>query len=163
MTKADEQAAQSVANDDTSEEASTKISNQDTQRRYQQTVFAHFFGHTLAFLVALGAAVMMVYHYWHGEFGYYHLQALKNELVAQEQKNHEQQQINARLAADAHDLKSGLVAIEEHARLDLGLIKQGEVFVQIVPEASISEMPDVSGETDAVEVLDAVGDEHATP
>lgn len=51
-----------------------------------------------------------------------------------------QQQINAQLiernhtyAADVSDLKHGNDAIAERARNDLGMIKQGEVFYQIVP------------------------------
>ncbi|WP_290003688.1 septum formation initiator family protein [Faucicola atlantae] len=35
------------------------------------------------------------------------------------------------LAADVNDLKNGLEAVEEHARVDLGLIKSGETFVQM--------------------------------
>lgn len=35
------------------------------------------------------------------------------------------------LAAEVYDLKNGDQAIEEHARLDLGLIKPHETFVQM--------------------------------
>lgn len=126
----------------------------EAQKRHEQAAIASFIGHTLCFLVVCSVAMAMIYHYWHGEFGRYQLQTLQKELIAQQQKNHAQQQKNARLAADVHDLKTGLVAIEEHARLDLGLIKKGEIFVQIAPKANISDMPDVRGEVDAVEILE---------
>jgi cell division protein FtsB len=35
------------------------------------------------------------------------------------------------LAAEVYDLKNGIEAIEEHARLDLGLIKPRETFIQM--------------------------------
>lgn len=56
-----------------------------------------------------------------------------NDLVTQQrQKNRGLQTRNQRLAAEVADLKQGLTAIEERARLELGMIKQGEVFYQIV-------------------------------
>jgi cell division protein FtsB len=39
------------------------------------------------------------------------------------------------LAAEVQDLKSGLDAIEERARSELGMIKEGETFFQIIEEA----------------------------
>jgi cell division protein FtsB len=40
-------------------------------------------------------------------------------------------QRNAALDAEVRDLKSGYEAIEERARYELGMIKEGEVFVQV--------------------------------
>ena len=55
--------------------------------------------------------------------------------IAQQQKENEQLQLrNDALAAEVSDLKSGLAAIEERARSELGMIKQGETFVQIVDQ-----------------------------
>lgn len=51
-------------------------------------------------------------------------QALQNANLAQR---------NALLQADISDLKIGLEAIEERARNELGLIKQGETFYRILP------------------------------
>ena len=42
---------------------------------------------------------------------------------------------NSALEAEVRDLKNGYEAIEERARYELGLIKPGEVFVQ-VPQKS---------------------------
>lgn len=43
---------------------------------------------------------------------------------------------NKILYADIADLKSGVQAIEESARNELGMIKQGETFFRIIPKES---------------------------
>jgi cell division protein FtsB len=40
---------------------------------------------------------------------------------------------NAKLTGDVKDLKDGTRAIEERARVEHGMIKEGEFFVQILP------------------------------
>ncbi len=42
---------------------------------------------------------------------------------------------NENLAAEVKDLKQGMVAIEERARSELGMIREGEVFYQTLEEA----------------------------
>ena len=39
---------------------------------------------------------------------------------------------NQRLEAEVRDLKSGLEAVEERARLELGMIRRDEIYFQIV-------------------------------
>jgi cell division protein FtsB len=39
---------------------------------------------------------------------------------------------NDALDAEVRDLKQGMEAIEEHARLDLGMIRKDEIFYQVV-------------------------------
>ncbi len=39
---------------------------------------------------------------------------------------------NASLDAEVKDLKKGLEAIEERARSEMGMIKQGEVYYQVI-------------------------------
>jgi cell division protein FtsB len=41
---------------------------------------------------------------------------------------------NGALEAEVRDLKQGLEAIEERARYELGMIKPGEVFFQVIEE-----------------------------
>lgn len=116
-----------------------------------------FVGHTLLLLFLVLIGWQLTRHYYQGEYGYDSLKALNAQLVAQNQKNAQQAQALSRLRADVADLKSGLVAIEEHARLDLGFIKSDEVFVQL---SSISQIEDGApvpqNEPDAPEVLDAM-------
>lgn len=88
-------------------------------------------GYLLLIVVAVVVLALLQDRYWNGEFGYHELVKLKKDIQKQEKLNAEQQSINAILRADVVDLKSGLTAIEEHARTDLGFIKSGETFVQI--------------------------------
>lgn len=101
------------------------------------------------------------YQYWYGENGRYELDRLKKELAVQLDMNQQQQQINNRLMADVRDLKTGLVAVEEHARVDLGLIRAGEIFVQITDStlANQYDIPKVKNEPDAVEMAGLLTDE----
>ena len=59
------------------------------------------------------------------------VQQLLAQIEEQQQSNDNQIAANELLRTDVHDLKTGLEAVEEHARLDLGLIKPNETFVQI--------------------------------
>ncbi len=55
---------------------------------------------------------------------------LRGDLAAQLQQNEHAAQVNQQLEAEVRDLKEGLEMVEEKARLDLGMIKANEVFVQ---------------------------------
>ena len=51
---------------------------------------------------------------------------------AQRAKNDALQARNAALDAEVRDLKQGLEAVEERARFELGMVRQDEVFFQMV-------------------------------
>ncbi|MDH2272854.1 septum formation initiator family protein [Moraxella porci] len=99
---------------------------------------------------------MMQYQYWYGEYGHANLAEVKSQLAEQTRLNQEQSYKNSILLADVKDLKSGLSAIEEHARLDLGLIKRGETFVQLsnAPNTySRQPLPEVQADVETVDAL----------
>ena len=83
----------------------------------------------------LGLAIFLIagfqYLYWFGEGGYHQHQQLSQKIQQQVELNDELKERNRVLAAEVYDLKNGIEAIEEHARLDLGLIKPHETFVQM--------------------------------
>lgn len=85
--------------------------------------------------VILVAAIIIIvvfqYRFWFGEGGYFPHQALVQNIQQQVETNDELKERNRILAAEVYDLKNGVEAIEEHARLDLGLIKPHETFVQM--------------------------------
>ena len=85
--------------------------------------------------VLLGLAIILIagfqYLYWFGEGGYFAHQTLTQQITQQSEINTELKERNRILAAEVFDLKNGTEAIEEHARLDLGLIKPNETFVQM--------------------------------
>ena len=85
--------------------------------------------------VILGLAILIVavlqYRFWFGEGGYFPHQALVQQIDQQAEVNSDLRERNRILAAEVYDLKNGAEAIEEHARLDLGLVKPHETFVQM--------------------------------
>lgn len=63
------------------------------------------------------------------------VQALRAELAAQRAENARLRERNAALAAEVNDLKQGGAAVEERARTELGMVKEGETFYQVVRPA----------------------------
>ncbi|GAB3239936.1 MULTISPECIES: septum formation initiator family protein [Psychrobacter] len=84
-------------------------------------------------LLALAVAVLLglQYQYWLGENGHFEHSKLTAQIEEQQRLNDNQVAANNLLRTDVQDLKTGLEAVEEHARLDLGLIKPNETFVQV--------------------------------
>ena len=85
--------------------------------------------------VLLGLAIILIagfqYLFWFGEGGYHDHQKLAQKIQQQTEINTELKERNRVLAAEVYDLKNGIEAIEEHARLELGLVKPNETFVQM--------------------------------
>jgi cell division protein FtsB len=79
-------------------------------------------------LVAL--LVLLQYPLWLGKGGLLRVAELERQLAAQQETNQKLETRNASLEAEVRDLKAGYEAIEERARYDLGLVKEGEIFVQ---------------------------------
>ncbi len=59
--------------------------------------------------------------------------ALRQELDTQRVSNALLRSRNDALAAEVVDLKSGLEAVEERARTDLGMVKKNEIYFQFRP------------------------------
>ena len=74
----------------------------------------------------------MQYRLWLGDGNLPDVIQLGNEVEAQREENTRLRERNDVLDAEVRDLQQGLDAIEEHAREDLGMIKDGETFYQIV-------------------------------
>ena len=85
--------------------------------------------------VLLGLAIILIagfqYLFRFGEGGYHDHQKLAQKIQQQTEINTELKERNRVLAAEVYDLKNGIEAIEEHARLDLGLVKPNETFAQM--------------------------------
>ncbi len=70
---------------------------------------------------------------WFGRGSVPAVARLTEQLHAQDQLNEQAQLVNDQLAAEVRDLKEGLEMVEEKARLELGMVKPNEIFVQIAP------------------------------
>ena len=71
------------------------------------------------------------YRLWVGDGSLEQVNALRAEIAAQEEELVALRERNQALAAEVQDLREGLDALEERARSELGMIKQGEIFLQI--------------------------------
>ncbi|MBI5786884.1 MAG: cell division protein FtsB [Rhodocyclales bacterium] len=80
-------------------------------------------------LVAL--IVLLQYPLWLGKGGWLRVWDMDRQLAEQREVNQKLEGRNAGLDAEVRDLKTGFDAIEERARYELGLVKPGEVFVQV--------------------------------
>ncbi|MFZ1910504.1 MAG: cell division protein FtsB [Burkholderiales bacterium] len=78
--------------------------------------------------------VLIQYPLWLGKGGWVHAWEAEAKVAAQQAKNSQLELRNAALAAEVVDLKQGTDAIEERARYELGMVKQDEVFFQIVEQ-----------------------------
>lgn len=83
--------------------------------------------YTLAALV-----VALQYPLWLGKGGWVKVWELDRQLVAQREQTARLKARNDALDAEVRDLKQGLEAIEERARMELGMIRKDEVFYQVV-------------------------------
>ena len=72
---------------------------------------------------------------WTGLGGMREVWQLQEQVTEQRQKNIELKQRNESLSAEVEDLKKGREAIEERARSELGLLKPGETFIEVVEPA----------------------------
>lgn len=75
---------------------------------------------------------MLQYRLWVGEGSLAEVWQLRQAVARQQRENAHQSELNRVLAAEVIDLKQGQEAVEERARHDLGMIKEGEIFYQIV-------------------------------
>ena len=76
--------------------------------------------------------LLLQYKLWFGDASVSDVMELKQTIKEQQANNEQIKQRNAVLAAEVEDLKTGLEAIEERARSELGMIKKDETFIHIV-------------------------------
>ena len=76
--------------------------------------------------------VLLQYDLWTGEGSIPQVWRLQQSIEQQKQKNNQLAERNSALQAEVRDLKQGMEAIEERARSELGMIKEGESFFHVV-------------------------------
>ena len=76
--------------------------------------------------------VLLQFKLWFGEGSMKDVWRLEDAIAAQTKENAQLSERNQALAAEVADLKQGLEAVEERARSELGMVKQGETFYQVV-------------------------------
>ncbi len=76
--------------------------------------------------------VGLQYRLWVGDGSLANVARLKREIKQQQVENDRLQERNRVLMLEVDALKSGLGSVEERAREDMGMIKEGETFFMVV-------------------------------
>lgn len=82
----------------------------------------------------LALLLIIQFPLWLGKGGWLRVYELDRQVSKQMEKNDALAARNAKLAGEVKDLKDGTKAIEERARIEHGMSKEGEIFVQVVPK-----------------------------
>jgi len=100
-------------------------------------------------IILAALLVAIQFPLWLGRGGWMHVREMEQQVATQNRTNASLQARNERLAAEVKDLKEGAGAVEERARYELGMLKEGEVFVQIVdappPQPAPAATPGATG------------------
>lgn len=83
-------------------------------------------------IVLILALVGLQYKLWFGDGSVLHWLRLENKLRVQEIENNKLVIRNRALKADIDELKTGAQALEEQARYDFGMVKNGESYYQFL-------------------------------
>ena len=83
-------------------------------------------------LILVTLIALLQYSLWLGKGSWLRVWEVDQQLKAQKTVNLKLQSRNNSLDAEVRDLKQGYDAIEERARSELGMIKQDEVFFQVL-------------------------------
>lgn len=89
---------------------------------------------TMKILVILLTLLLLQLQYalWWGQGSYREVKLLQKKIAERHQENEKLKLSHEALFAEIQDLKKGGAAIEERARMELGMIKKGEIFYQII-------------------------------
>jgi cell division protein FtsB len=79
--------------------------------------------------------LLLQYRLWTGNGSLVEVNLLKDEIEKIGNENENLKERNLSLTAEVFDLKQGHEAIEEIARSEMGMIKDGETFYQIIDNA----------------------------
>lgn len=95
-------------------------------------------------IILLLVLLLLQYPLWLGKGGWLKVWDLHHQVAQQQLLNQKTQARNAVLDAEVRDLKQGTAAIEERARSELGMVKQNEVFYQILDKANLVQPPNLA-------------------
>ena len=84
----------------------------------------------LSILILLIA--LLQYRLWYADGGIEEIQHNQLELIELKKQVEEKRERNAALYAEVEDLRKGQESLEERARNELGMIRAGETFFQVL-------------------------------
>ena len=101
----------------------------------------------LVTVVLIALLVLIQFPLWWGHGGWLRVHELQQQLAVQQKKNADLKLRNDRLLGEVQDLQNGTAAIEERARYELGMVKDSELFVQLVGPNAVPSPSKVAGVT----------------
>ena len=90
-------------------------------------------------LVLVIVLIALQVHLWTGQGGMRDVWRLQQQVEQQKAENAQLKKRNETLSAEVDDLKHGDEAVEERARSELGLVKPGETFYQVVEPGAVGD------------------------
>jgi cell division protein FtsB len=87
--------------------------------------------------ILLVLLIWLQYKLWLGDGGIPEVLELEREIDTVQHEVNKLQERNQALDAEVMDLKKGIEAIEERARSELGMIKQDEIYFQVIDSGSV--------------------------
>jgi cell division protein FtsB len=92
--------------------------------------------------IALGVVIAILqYRLWLSDSGVRELARMQEAVTQQRAQNAVLVERNRQLAAEVRDLKTGMAALEERARSELGMIAGNETYYQVVPAKTAAPRP----------------------
>ena len=88
----------------------------------------------LLLIILLLALVALQVKLWVGEGGMRDVKVIEQGVAVQREENAELRARNEALAAEVEELKHGDEAVEERARSEMGLIRDGETFYRVIDD-----------------------------
>jgi cell division protein FtsB len=88
-------------------------------------------GYRLVPVALIALLVMLHAQLWFGRGSVPSVALMTEQISAQNLKNQAALLANNQLSAEVRDLKEGLEMVEEKARMELGMVKSNEIYVQI--------------------------------
>ncbi len=82
--------------------------------------------------VLLVLLIWLQYKIWLQDGGLPEVMQLQTEIEIEKMEVQALRERNSSLEAEVKDLKTGLRAIEERARSEMGMIKEGEIYFQVI-------------------------------
>jgi cell division protein FtsB len=88
-------------------------------------------------LLLIAVVVALQYRLWVGAGSLADLHGMQQEIDAQRLDLERLRTRNQELQAEVEDLRTGEAALEERARGELGMIKAGEAFIQVIERPKV--------------------------
>jgi len=85
----------------------------------------------------IGLLIAIQYPLWLGKGSWLRVWEMSQLVDQQKEKNQQLAVRNAGLDAEVRDLKQGTDAVEERARVELGMIKTNETFYQLIDKSKV--------------------------